>query len=477
MRAATLALLVALAGSCKTPEPPDSFGINVTVTIDPASRAGLAQVLFTATGAEDYAASVPASAFPDGTGKLHYIPGAHSGNLIIGATAQDGSGATLGAGNTGSVTIVDGHAVAASITITPSGSSMGDGGVDGSSGKNLGEMCGLDGECGSGHCVDGVCCGVASCGQCQNCGPAGSCVAVTGKDDTSGDMTCSGQKSCDASGMCKDRWVMIATDMTSSLGTSGVLCAGVGNLFFFQGYMHPTRSIDVSAATPAFITETQNTNAFAGFSGPFFPANGKLYYGGGTMDVLDPTMAPPRTWTALPASTNEHGEAAVAGIGTNIYVTGGRDSNGSSASKKLEIFNITAGTWGTGMDAPFGLGDTCGGTDGTTFYAFGGDAVIGTSSVTLAYDPTGNTWTRIMSDPPSGLFRCWAPMWRNKLAAPTFSGFRTFDLTSKTWDTTAQTPFPSALTGQKCMGVAGTPGEIYVVGDASTGTQVWKYNL
>jgi hypothetical protein len=48
----------------------------------------------------------------------------------------------------------------------------------------LGAGCGMDAECGSGFCVDGVCCGAACDGQCEACdvpGSEGACTPVVGK--------------------------------------------------------------------------------------------------------------------------------------------------------------------------------------------------------------------------------------------------------------------------------------------------------
>ncbi len=60
-----------------------------------------------------------------------------------------------------------------------------------------GEGCLVDGACESGHCVDGVCCLVASCGVCEACGAQGACAPVLGGADPD---TCPG--GCDAAGQC-----------------------------------------------------------------------------------------------------------------------------------------------------------------------------------------------------------------------------------------------------------------------------------
>jgi hypothetical protein len=72
-------------------------------------------------------------------------------------------------------------------------------------------------DCASGFCVDGVCCDAPACGTCEACDQAesqGVCSAVRGQSDPD---SCSGARTCDATGACKP-----------SLGqpcTSGTQCA------------------------------------------------------------------------------------------------------------------------------------------------------------------------------------------------------------------------------------------------------------
>jgi len=123
--------LGACLAACKTPDPPDAFRVDLTVMIDPGARAGLAQVLISVDGAERYAVTLPASAFPDGTGKLHYIPGTTSGTVNFSGAAQHANGTMLGGGNSGDVAIAAGHGVPAMMTLTPGGYAGEDAGVDG----------------------------------------------------------------------------------------------------------------------------------------------------------------------------------------------------------------------------------------------------------------------------------------------------------------------------------------------------------
>jgi hypothetical protein len=108
--------------------------------------------------------------------------------------------------------------------------------------KTQGTTCTQDDQCSTGHCVDNVCCGSASCGQCQSCAVTsnpGTCTLVgPGMMDPSG--TCQNQGSlgcgttglCDSAGNCafQNGSAMCAT--ASCSGTellSARFCDGMGN--------------------------------------------------------------------------------------------------------------------------------------------------------------------------------------------------------------------------------------------------------
>ena len=65
--------------------------------------------------------------------------------------------------------------------------------------KREGQGCTSGGECASGHCADGRCCDQACAGECRSC-LGGACLTVTLADDPD---SCSGDKTCSASGACK----------------------------------------------------------------------------------------------------------------------------------------------------------------------------------------------------------------------------------------------------------------------------------
>ena len=66
-----------------------------------------------------------------------------------------------------------------------------------------GTACTIAQECASGFCSNGVCCSAACPGTCMTCAAgSGACVAQKNADD---DDTCTGTKTCDANGVCKNK--------------------------------------------------------------------------------------------------------------------------------------------------------------------------------------------------------------------------------------------------------------------------------
>ena len=83
--------------------------------------------------------------------------------------------------------------------------------------KKIGQACSTSAQCvpgdktkltAGGSCVDGACCGVASCATCETCnvsGSAGQCKPVpANKTDDVPVGTCSGKYACDGAGKCKE---------------------------------------------------------------------------------------------------------------------------------------------------------------------------------------------------------------------------------------------------------------------------------
>jgi hypothetical protein len=73
--------------------------------------------------------------------------------------------------------------------------------------KDSGQTCTAGTDCASGFCVDGYCCGAASCPACQSCGIAGSqgtCTNIAqGQTDTNPAGTCIAPNACDGAGNCR----------------------------------------------------------------------------------------------------------------------------------------------------------------------------------------------------------------------------------------------------------------------------------
>ena len=73
--------------------------------------------------------------------------------------------------------------------------------------KGNGQHCSAGSDCGSGHCVDGVCCASSCSGSCQACnlpGKLGSCNPVPANSpDKIAASPCSGSKACDGKGSCR----------------------------------------------------------------------------------------------------------------------------------------------------------------------------------------------------------------------------------------------------------------------------------
>lgn len=100
--------------------------------------------------------------------------------------------------------------------------------------KVPGSACSADGECSTGHCVDGHCCGTASCDGCQACtGSGGTCVAATARNGstcgTNANMYC-------YNGTCSSCTPNVACNTTSlcetwqtSCSTGASVCTKVGN--------------------------------------------------------------------------------------------------------------------------------------------------------------------------------------------------------------------------------------------------------
>lgn len=105
----------------------------------------------------------------------------------------------------------------------------------------IGEACGCHDECGSGSCVDGVCCNNACTGTCQACnlsGSVGTCTSIADGMDPGGECpaqaasTCGRSGGCDGRGGCKfhsSGTSCGAASCSGSTETAASTCNGAGN--------------------------------------------------------------------------------------------------------------------------------------------------------------------------------------------------------------------------------------------------------
>jgi hypothetical protein len=90
-----------------------------------------------------------------------------------------------------------------------------------------GGQCQTNEACGTGFCVDGVCCKVEKCGTCQTCSGGsnpGICAAVLSADDPD---TCKGVTTCNAQGQCAPSLgaaCIKSSECASGFCTEGVCC-------------------------------------------------------------------------------------------------------------------------------------------------------------------------------------------------------------------------------------------------------------
>ena len=99
--------------------------------------------------------------------------------------------------------------------------------------KSNGQACATTLECLTGTCVDGVCCGVASCPACQSCAVPGNgtCGDIPAGPDSITPNTCIGFNSCDGAGNCKKIDGQTCAAMTECLSGNCVdgVCCGVAS--------------------------------------------------------------------------------------------------------------------------------------------------------------------------------------------------------------------------------------------------------
>jgi hypothetical protein len=119
------------------------------------------------------------------------------------------------------------------------GASASDGSTTGSDGSadhfaNLGETCSTASDCGSGHCVDGVCCSAECSGACQSCalpGNLGTCMLAEPGSDPRNDCadqgvaSCGNDGTCDGSGACRKYPTGVVCKQPSCTGSTLTLAS------------------------------------------------------------------------------------------------------------------------------------------------------------------------------------------------------------------------------------------------------------
>lgn len=154
---------------------------------------------------------------PGGNGGSVGATGGFAGVGASGGLGNGGKGGSTATAGTGGATGVGGAAggMGGAIGHGGSGGAAGAGGRGGSggggAGKGLGQSCGGDVECGSGHCANGVCCDQACTGVCKQCSSAGVCQMPA-------DDTACGTITCPTDTTCRDYASAISTNRCKALG-------------------------------------------------------------------------------------------------------------------------------------------------------------------------------------------------------------------------------------------------------------------
>jgi hypothetical protein len=218
-----LAILLLFAG-CKSPDPPSSFGVNLTIKAGELSsevRSRLRTVnLFVDGESTPYHRAIDvASVIRSSDVRVHYVPGVRSGTLTFTANAIDLDMQLVAATESSvSAAIIDGHATSATLVLLAAAPL--DMTVDTDANADIaavhkmqGQACGAGDICDtSGGCRDGYCCDTACANACSACnvsGREGVCSPVAagaapahgscGPDPASG---CQRDGKCDGAGAC-----------------------------------------------------------------------------------------------------------------------------------------------------------------------------------------------------------------------------------------------------------------------------------
>lgn len=346
----------------------------------------------------------------------------------------------------------------------------------------LGELCNAGNECVSGNCVDGRCCGDATCPACRNCGATGACDVVVGSAAGREDLTptaCQTDSMCNAAGACTARWTLVGTDTGLQFGGTAY-AIGMGNFLYYAtnnnsgGATQFFRSFDVTSSAFANQSLANNDLCACGYEGTLVAANGQLHYIANSVTSYSPNKSPLVAWVLHNSYTSpidrSRGEAAYAVSNNLVYGVGGRGSLFTA-----QTYNVASDTWNTVASTPTALYRGCGASYGGKIYAFGGqdEPTNKPTNKMYAYDEgnPGLGWVTL----PDITFGCFAhtgQVWQNKIVIRAGGSIQVFDPATAKWETPI--PFPPGGSQWEVM-VAGAPDGLYVVGNVGSDLRIFKY--
>jgi hypothetical protein len=209
-------VVLALLAGCSN--KPAGFGVDVearTNMLTSAVRNSIVSARLLVTGAETFNKDIGnvAKAAQSGAFKFRYVPGVHSGTITIAVDGLDGNGATVAGGTAPPVSLADGKAVDAVLTLAVNGNGVG---------------CTAATDCISGNCVDGVCCDSTCDGVCESCNQAGlvgECApAMAGTDP---DSDCAAKQAAGVDGGTNDDAGMsMVPPIADNIAACGGSCDG-----------------------------------------------------------------------------------------------------------------------------------------------------------------------------------------------------------------------------------------------------------
>jgi hypothetical protein len=202
-------------------QKPTGFGVDVearTNMLTAAVRNSIVSARVLVSGAEAYQRDIAGvgRAAQSGAFRFRYVPGVHAGILHIIVEGLNSAGAPVAGGTAPPVTLVDGKAVDAVLTLATNGN---------------GVACMAATDCISGNCVDGVCCDSACPGTCQSCNlphSVGQCTLAPSGSDPRGDCAAKIAMQNSDGGTSDDGGTSGVSDVMSNPQACAGTCNGMG---------------------------------------------------------------------------------------------------------------------------------------------------------------------------------------------------------------------------------------------------------